>query len=239
MNSQNEEGWGAWPLGAVAFLYTDLKNSTPQVIDLGDLVYAEAIKDPHYRVLFEALKLNGGRLISDKGDGIIGVFGSVSEAFAAALQIQKETADERILNPKTGKPIGVRIGIHLSQRDAILLPGHQAGDRPVYSIEALSYASRVEASAEDGQIALSASAYRSLNAQISRDYPLFKSLAEWESAKPKTSIVEWADRDLKGVPDADALYEVVYEGRKPKELGKLFAPPWMKRELGLFIGRQE
>ncbi|MDP9181566.1 MAG: adenylate/guanylate cyclase domain-containing protein, partial [Actinomycetota bacterium] len=72
-------------------LFTDMVSSTLLRARLGDEV-ADVVFAEHDRLLDEAVKTAGGRLVKHMGDGVLAVFSSAAEALDAAALIQRRVA---------------------------------------------------------------------------------------------------------------------------------------------------
>ncbi|MFN0096973.1 MAG: adenylate/guanylate cyclase domain-containing protein, partial [Dehalococcoidia bacterium] len=101
--------------GPLAFLFSDLVDSTPINTAVGDAAWAAFLAD-HHRAMRQLAEGTGGQLVSTEGDGTFAAFTSVDEALECARGIHAGMA------ALGGWPIRARVGIHLgdavSYRDA-------------------------------------------------------------------------------------------------------------------------
>jgi predicted ATPase/class 3 adenylate cyclase len=129
---------GELPTGTVTFLFTDLEGSTRLWERHADSMRgALARHDDLLRAAIEGAK---GHVVKTTGDGIHAVFGTATEAVAAATQAQLHLAAERW--GETG-PLRVRMGLHTGS------PEQRDGD---YYGPTLNRAARIMAAAHGGQV---------------------------------------------------------------------------------------
>jgi len=88
-------------------MFTDIEGSTDITRRLGDRGAMEVLR-VHDRIVRSALAANGGTEVKHTGDGVLGTFGSVGSAIAAAVEIQRQLSAH---NEATIEPLRVRIGI--------------------------------------------------------------------------------------------------------------------------------
>ena len=134
------------PVDALTFFFADLESSTRLWERFPDAM--KGAMERHDEILREAVNGAGGRVVKVTGDGLMAVFGSPSEAAAAALEAQREL--QREAWAETG-PLRVRMGIHVGvaqQRGADFF------GPPV------NRTARLMAAAHGGQVLLSADAAR-------------------------------------------------------------------------------
>ncbi|MCK5368141.1 MAG: hypothetical protein KAQ62_06295 [Cyclobacteriaceae bacterium] len=155
-------------MGYTAIMQDDEQNAL-QIIDENDRLHELSINKYH------------GRLIKKMGDGTLSCFSSVTEAVQCAISIQKEVDKYPKLN--------LRIGIHLG--DVVFR------DNDVYG-DGVNIASRIESSANIGEIYISGQVYDSI-----------KNHKEFQC----TSIGE---RELKNVSEPVMIYKVITD-TKPYE----------------------
>jgi adenylate cyclase len=128
----------AAPDGTVTIMFTDIEDSTPLNEELGDKGFVKLLS-AHARVVERQVARHLGHVVKSQGDGFMLVFGSPSDAVAAALAIRQEPAGVR----RHRTPVRVRVGIH--QGPAIAKGGDYFG-------RAVAIAARVAACAQGGQV---------------------------------------------------------------------------------------
>jgi class 3 adenylate cyclase len=132
------------PSGTVTFLFTDIEGSTKLLYELGD-AYAEALAE-HRRVLREAFARHDGIEFGTEGDALFVVFVRADDAVSAAA------AGQQALR---GGPISVRMGLHTGE-PLLTEEGYVGID--------VHRAARIAAAAHGGQIVLSETTRRLLDA---------------------------------------------------------------------------
>jgi class 3 adenylate cyclase len=172
-------GAASLPTGAVTFLLTDIQDSTGLVHQLGD-GYAHLLADVR-RILRAAVRRSGGREVDARADELFAVFKEAPAAVQAALAIQRELRDHAW--PGDTRVL-VRSGIH-SGRPTLTDTGYVG-----LSVHA---ANRVASAAHGGQIVLSRAAIRALGDQAIAD----------------VSFVDLGTHRLRGLPDAETLFQLV------------------------------
>jgi len=166
--------------GTVTLLFTDIEGWTRLAQGLGDQ-RAHRVLRGHDRILRERVARHSGTTVKHMGDSLMAVFPSATRALHCAVDIQKAFADYSRKHPET--PIKVRVGLN---------SGESIQDGGDYFGKAVTVAARIADKARGGQILVST---------VVRD--LAGSVAE----------VEFRDagrRQLKGIPDRQRLYEVVW-----------------------------
>jgi class 3 adenylate cyclase len=123
------------PSGTVTFLFTDVEGSTRLLRELGE-DYAAVLAE-HRRRLRTAVARHGGAEVDTQGDAFFFVFGSASDALAAAQEGRSAL--------ETG-PIRVRMGLHTGE-PTLTEEGYVGID--------VHKAARLAASGHGGQILLS------------------------------------------------------------------------------------
>jgi predicted ATPase/class 3 adenylate cyclase len=205
-----------WPSGRIAILYSDLEGSTAIAGRLRDAAYDEKVKKPFYELLLAKITEHRGRLFQDKGDGVIAVFADTRDAVAMAADFQQVWGAQDSLR--------VRIGIHAAEN---YLNGPDAGPHlvhstlPNYGTNDLSFASRIEYSAEGGQVLLSETA----------------KIAYIGTGDTPLPLHPWPNRRLNKVDHPETVYELLYPGRTPKEPGARFLPSFYTGERNRYVPR--
>ena len=96
--------------GTVTVLHTDVEDSTPLTVHLGDR-YPEILA-VHRALLRTAFAAHEGREVDTQGDSFFVVFGRATQAIAAAVAIQRALAAEAW---PEGGAVRVRIGVHTGE----------------------------------------------------------------------------------------------------------------------------
>ena len=139
------------PVGAVAFLFTDLEGSTaPQ--QAHPAAYAAALRR-HHDLLRGAVEAHGGVVFETVGDAVYAAFPRPTDAVRAALAGQLALHQEPW--GEVG-PLRARMGVHLGEVEAYPAPGAAHGAR--YLGLPLSRCARLMATAHGGQVVLSGAA---------------------------------------------------------------------------------
>ena len=109
----------------------------------------------HNRLIRGVLAVHLGREIKTVGDAFLVEFDSALEAVRCAMRIQLDFAQRNAANP--AEPINIRIGIHLG--DVVYREGDVFGD-------GVNIASRVQSSADAGEIRISEDVARQITNKI-------------------------------------------------------------------------
>ncbi|MEO5674470.1 MAG: tetratricopeptide repeat protein [Chitinophagales bacterium] len=123
-----------------AILFADIEGYTRLM--QGDEAYAIALRDKLKKTLENQMALHGGRLHKWSGDGGLCSFSSAVEAVHAAIEIQKQMAEE----PKVPLRIGIHVGDVLVEEDDVYGDG-------------VNIASRIESFAIAGGVFISGKTY--------------------------------------------------------------------------------
>jgi class 3 adenylate cyclase len=163
------------PDGTVTIAFTDIEDSTRLNDFLGDQRWVEVLR-AHNDVMKIVTSDHGGTIVKNQGDGFMLAFPSARRGLHCADAIQRTIA-ERFNDP--GSPIRVRIGIHVGEtvREADDFFGH-----------AVSYAARIAAQAEGGEVVVS-----------SLVHDLLVQTGEFEFGEPRVV-------DLKGIAGTQRIY---------------------------------
>jgi predicted ATPase/class 3 adenylate cyclase len=199
------------PTGTVAFLMSDIEGSTRVVAAVGD-AFARML-DEHFVLLDQAIKTQGGSVVSSEGDSIFAVFPSARLAVAAAVDGQRALAAH---DWPPNAPIKVRMGIHAGE--AVF------GGRDYAGID-VHRAARITAAGWGGQILVSATV---------RDL-VGKSLPEGIAFR------DLGSHTLRDLPAPEHLYQVVVSGLaadfQPLRTSAPATPTNIPASLSRFIGR--
>jgi class 3 adenylate cyclase len=125
------------PSGTVTFLFTDVEGSTRLLHSLGAEAYAEALAE-HRRVIREACAFEGGVEVDTQGDAFFFAFPTAPAALTAAASFTEALASGQVQ---------VRVGLHTGS-PLLTVEGYVGDD--------VHLAARVAASADGGQVVLSA-----------------------------------------------------------------------------------
>jgi predicted ATPase/class 3 adenylate cyclase len=140
-NGRKDERGTNLPTGTVTFLFTDIEGSTRLLDALGDRY--PGVLEEHQRILREAFAARGGIDVSTEGDSFFVVFGSATQAVAAAVEAQRAIAATEW---PEGAMVRVRMGLHTGE-------GILGGDN--YVGADLHRASRIAAAGHGGQVVVS------------------------------------------------------------------------------------
>lgn len=154
-----------------ALMFTDLVASTERAVSLGDSRW-KSVLDWHDRTVQAAVGSSGGTVVKTTGDGVLAILPSAGAAIRAAERVRDELGTD---------DLEVRIGIHVGDVD-------RRGDD--ISGVGVHLAARVMASADSGQIVVTASVRASVTGQATK----FEGLGTHK---------------LKGVPGTWELFRVV------------------------------
>lgn len=101
-------GLGGLPTGDVCFLFTDVEASTEILRAVGDSRWAELLHRAHDAVI-QAVRTNGGTVVSVEGDGCFAAFGDPAQAIRACREAQRQLSD---CDWGDGVTLRVRMGLH-------------------------------------------------------------------------------------------------------------------------------
>ncbi len=125
--------------GTATLMFTDIVDSTPLSLSLGEAVWMDTIST-HFDALQRVVESEGGSVVKTLGDGGMYAFESGSSALRAAKRIQQAVSES------SDPQLEVRVGIHTG--DVM----HTEDD---YFGATVSKAARVAAAAVSGQILVS------------------------------------------------------------------------------------
>ena len=95
----------------VAFLFTDIENSTRTERAVGSAVWAELVAR-HDDLMRRAIERHAGSVVKTEGDAFFAAFPAAEGAVAAATEAQRALASEPWPEEVT---VRVRMGIHLGE----------------------------------------------------------------------------------------------------------------------------
>jgi class 3 adenylate cyclase len=126
-----------------AIVFTDIRGSVAQTIELGDDAHMTVLR-AHDDIVRRTLEQHGGREVKHTGDGIMAAFGSVSAAVEFAIDAQRAFVD---WNASSQVPLHVGIGISAGEP--------VTGDNDDLFGAAVQLAARLCGAADGGDIAVS------------------------------------------------------------------------------------
>jgi class 3 adenylate cyclase len=130
----------------VTILFTDLKGSTQLYQREGDL-NAYALVREHYGILSDAVAGQHGAVIKTIGDAIMATFNQPAEAVAAGLEMLREVP--RMNKSAAHGDLILKVGVHRGAAISVTL-----NDRVDYFGQTVNIASRVQGSADGGEMLL-------------------------------------------------------------------------------------
>ncbi len=173
----------------------DLKSEMPGQNDTErDLAFIEQILKPHRQRIERNLAALGGRVVSTAGDGHFLVFSDTISAARWAVGIQQSHRDEPIRTP-SGKPVAVRISIHLG------IPQVDPHDINNFIGKPVDYAARLSDYATGDQILVSRSVVSVLE----------------DAGMDGLRYHNHGRRELKGIGRVE-VYELLYDGNPPHSM---------------------
>lgn len=172
----------------VTILFTDMIGSTDLTHQIGDAAAQDVIR-AHNHIVRTALSHNRGKEVKHTGDGIMASFDDAVDAIGAAVDIQRKVAEHNERWPKL--PLHLRIGMNTGE------PIVEEND---YFGATVQVAARVCAAAGTGQVWIG---------------PTTRNMVPPSST---LEIFEHGPQVLKGVKDAQTLYEVVWNDERSSEL---------------------
>jgi len=164
----------------ITFLFTDIEEST-RLWERFPHDMKDALRR-HDAILRGAVEGSGGQVVKTTGDGMMAVFGSVTDGAAASLRAQRDLAREPWAN--TG-PLRVRMGVHVGQAD------QRGGD---FFGPTVNRTARIMAAGHGGQILLSGSA---------------SALAE-DRLPPGASLMDLGEHRLKDLGRPEHVYQLLH-----------------------------
>ncbi|MGI8549986.1 MAG: protein kinase domain-containing protein [Dehalococcoidia bacterium] len=129
------------PEGTVTFLATDIENSTPLILQVGDR-YA-GLQAAHHGLIRAAFTAHGGNEVDTQGDSFLVAFSRAGEAVEAAVAAQRALAGHAWPG---GAMVRVRMGLHT---------GSPSLTREGYAGIDVVRAARIAAAGSGGQVLLS------------------------------------------------------------------------------------
>ncbi|MFO7948585.1 MAG: adenylate/guanylate cyclase domain-containing protein [Armatimonadota bacterium] len=170
----------------VTLVFTDIEASS-RLWDRHGARFAEALRD-HDRIIRETATRNSGREVKHQGDGFMLAFASPSAAVRFALAAQEELANLE-WSSGTGS-LRVRIGIHSGM--AIRMP--TAGGAVDYFGPVVNRAARVSDAGHGGQVLMSATTARMVEAQLPE----------------AVGLVSLGLHRLKGLQEPEEIFQLVW-----------------------------
>jgi class 3 adenylate cyclase len=163
----------------MTLMFSDIEGSTARAVALGDAEWFNVL-GTHNRLVTEQVRVHGGRIVKNQGDGFMVAFRSARASLLCAIGMQRALASWAETNPDDA--VRVRIGMHTGE--VMVDDGGDLFGKHVVT------AARVGAAAEGGEILVS-----SLVKQI---------------AAPRGDLRFGPPRELalKGLPDLEVVHRV-------------------------------
>ncbi len=130
-------------IGSMVVLFSDLTGSTSLYEQLGD-ARAFALIEQHFRSVAQAIARHGGAVLKTMGDAVMATFPRAGDAFAAALEMVRETEQ---LHSHHG--LRLKVGLHEGPCLAV-----RANQRLDLFGTTVNLAARLQAQARGGQVVL-------------------------------------------------------------------------------------
>ena len=151
----------------VTALFADIKGSMERIENL-DPEEARAIFDPAFQLMIEAVRRYGGYVAQSTGDGIFAVFGAPialedhpQHALYAALHMQEGLKRySNRLRERGEPPVTIRIGVNAGEVVVRTIKKGESGIEHLPIGHSISLASRLQALAPPGSIAISSAVCR-------------------------------------------------------------------------------
>jgi predicted ATPase/class 3 adenylate cyclase len=199
----------------MAFLFTDIEQSTANVVALGDERYAD-LQDVHRALVRDAMHAHGGIERGTEGDAFFVVFEDAAAAVAAALDAQRAIE----LHDWAGHPVRLRIRVGVHAGAAVVRDGDYVGFD-------VNKAKRVADAGHGGQVLVS---------------DAVRKMVEVSSVPGGSTWTDLGVYRLKDVPAPERLHQVTADGLQ-SDFPALRARPAGQRHLPspltTFVGRRE
>ena len=199
----------------LTFLFTDIEGSTALLARLGAESYARALGE-HHAIVRGALADHGGTEEGTRGDSFFATFTSLSACVAAALEMQRQLADQEW---PAGEQLRVRMGVHIGEvaKESIGLVGYE-----------VHRAARIGTVAHGGQVLLSSAA-----AGLVKD-----------SLPPDAALRDLGTHRLKDLGRPETLFQLEAPGLRDqfpplRSLDNPELPNNLPTSLSPFIGRNK
>ena len=166
-----------------------------RLIEADEAATIAAVKALRVEVIEPLVASHRGRVVKSMGDGMLIEFGSIVDAVACAVAIQKELADPRRM-PRPSRLLVLRIGINLG--DVVVDGADVLGD-------AVNIAARLEQLCEPGGVLISGTAYDHMQGKLGLpldfvgeeqvkniERPVRAYSVRLDGCAPRASIVEMA-----------------------------------------------
>jgi len=98
--------------GTVTIMFSDIESSAEITARLGDQAWLAVLRE-HDRIIRDAVRRHGGRIVKSQGDGFMASFKSARAAVLAAMAIQQGTRAHGEAHPD--EKVRVRLGIHTGE----------------------------------------------------------------------------------------------------------------------------
>lgn len=170
--------------GNVTIMFSDIEGSTALNDELGDETWLKVLQ-AHDKLLSRCFDQHRGHIVKSAGDGYMVVFSTPELGIAAALDVQRALARERVPRALRHHPVRVRIGLHTGR--AIERDGDWFGRN-------VAMAARVANQAGGGEVLVSTELAARLKEQLGEDLA-------WELQQTEAVT-------LKGLPGEHTLWRV-------------------------------
>lgn len=145
-------------ISAVYLVFTDIVGSTNLYASLGD-GNALGVVHSYFEALFGAFAARG-RIVKTIGDAVMASFPTGEAALRAATE-GLEAVQDSCINPATGEPLQIRLGVH--RGPAIVVPVNGIND---YFGQTVNIAARIESAAAPSQCLVSENVLRGTSARV-------------------------------------------------------------------------
>ena len=98
--------------GTVTIMFSDIESSTEITARLGDQAWLVVLRE-HDRIIRDAVRRHGGRIVKSQGDGFMASFKSARAAVLAGVAIEHGTKAHGEAHPD--EAVRVRLGIHTGE----------------------------------------------------------------------------------------------------------------------------
>src|SRR5687767_3785645 len=177
-----------FPTGVVTLMFSDIEGSCEMWEQLRE--DAKVVLDKHNALIRTVIEKHHGWEVKSEGDAFMVAFASARDGLRCALEIQRGIA--RADWSPSPRAIRVRIGLHSGEP---IIATHPDGARDYFG-PVVNRAARIGACAHGGQLVISL-ATRELAGR---------------SSSPDVTLVDLKLHRLKGLGEAEQLFQVNYDG---------------------------
>ena len=166
-----------------------------RLMEIDEVATLEALKSCRSKIIDPTISEHHGRIVNTTGDGVLVEYGSVVDAVASAVSIQRAIAGRNEAVPEDRRVL-FRIGINLGD---IIIDGDDIfGD-------GVNIAARLESIAEPGGICISGAAYEQLKAKVDVGYADLGALQVKNIATPVRAYRVLLDSEAAGTVVSEQL----------------------------------